>query len=219
MSLAIFDLDETLLAGDSCTLFCEFLVAEGLAPSDFVAQDEQMMERYHQQTLVLSDYISFLIAPLRHLSVSDVDELMPLFVDRYIVPKIYPEALQLIEEYLQKGIRPLIISATSEFIVKAVAEKLGINDVLAIQLEIKNNAYTGQIQGVPTFREGKVSRLYSWAIEHQESTDGATFYSDSINDLPLLELVDNPVATNPDQQLKAIATQHNWPVLQWGKCQ
>lgn len=215
MSLAIFDLDETLLAGDSCTLFCEFLVAEGIASEEFLHQDALMMEHYHAQTLVLNDYIFFLISPLLELSVNDIDALMSRFVERYITPRFYPEALQLIAEYQQQGRRILIISATCEFIVKAIAKKLGISDVLAIQLQAKDNCYTGKVAGVPTFREGKVIRFQHWLTEQQESINGALFYSDSINDLPLLELVEYPIATNPDYKLLAIATQHHWPVLQW----
>ncbi|WP_299194975.1 HAD family hydrolase [uncultured Amphritea sp.] len=215
MTLAIFDLDETLLAGDSCTLFCQFLVDEGIAAADFLQQDALMMERYHAQTLVLADYIRFLIEPVKHLSVDQIDALMPRFVERYIVPRIYPEAQQLLADYQQQGLRPLIISATSEFIVKAVAAQLGVSDLLAIQLQTENNFYTGDVRGVPTFREGKVTRLNSWLTDQQESLDGALFYSDSINDLPLLEQVEFPVAANPDTALMAIASQRNWPVLQW----
>ena len=215
MSLVIFDLDETLLAGDSSTLFCEFLVAEGIATSEFVQQDALMMERYHAQTLVLSDYIHFLLTPLQQLSVDKIDALMPRFVDHYIIPRLHPEAVQLVAKYQRIGVQPLIISATAEFIVKAIADRFAIKDVLAIQLEIIDGRYSGEIAGIPTFREGKVTRLQSWLSEQQKSIDGALFYSDSINDLPLLELVEHPFAVNPDDQLMNIALQRNWPVQQW----
>lgn len=215
MSLAIFDLDETLIAGDSCTLFCEFLVAEGIASAEFLQQDVLMMERYHAQTLVFNDYISFLMSPLLALSITDIDALMPRFIEHYITPRIYPEALQLITQYQRQGIRILIISATCEFIVKAIAQQLVIQDVLAVQLCVLNNHYTGEVSGVPSFRQGKVTRLQHWLIDQQESLDGAFFYSDSINDLPLLELIEQPVVTNPDQALMTIAAERNWPVLQW----
>lgn len=215
MSLVIFDLDETLLAGDSCSLFCEYLVSEGIAPPEFVDEDAQMMVRYHAQTLVLDDYVHFLIKPLKKLSVSDIDALMVKFVDTYIVPNLYPEALLLLKEYQQQAVRILIISATCEFIVKAIGAVLGVHDVLAIQLKIKDDTYSGKILGVPTFREGKITRLSHWLTQHQQSIDNATFYSDSINDLPLLEMIDNPIATNPDHMLMAIAARRHWPILQW----
>lgn len=215
MTLAIFDLDETLLAGDSCSLFCQFLVDEGIAAPVFLQQDAQMMLRYHDQTLVMADYIHFLIEPVKHLSIADIEGLMPVFVERYVVPRLYPQAQRLLAEYQLQGLRTLILSATPEFIVKAVAAYLEMCDFLAIQLESNENRYSGFVSGVPTFREGKVARLHSWLAGQQETLEGSLFYSDSINDLPLLEQVEHPVAVNPDHQLLAIANQRNWPVLLW----
>lgn len=215
MTLAIFDLDETLIRGDSCSLFCEFLVEQGLVGEEFIAEDRRMMDLYNSEKLVLSDYVSFFIEPLQHLTADQVDALMPGFVERFISPCIYPEAIVKLAELKAEGYRPVIVSATAEFIVKAVANTLGVSDVLAIQLEQDQDFYTGQIEGVPTFREGKVTRLQSWLVEQQESIEGAHFYSDSINDLPLLEQVDFPVATNPDGLLLVVASERNWPVLNW----
>lgn len=215
MALAIFDLDETLLAGDSCSLFCQFMLAEGLVDVAFVERDQQMMALYNAETLVLDDYISFFIAPLSHLSMADIDEMMPRFVEQYVAPRIYSEAHQILDIQRALGNRLLIISATAEFIVSAVAKHLNIQDVLAIRLVSEEGYYTGKIDGVPTFRHGKVSRLQRWLIEHEETLDAAQFYSDSINDLPLLEQVEYPIATNPDTQLTQIAGQRNWSVLHW----
>lgn len=122
MALAIFDLDETLIAGDSCTLFCEFLIAEGFAPKSFLRQDAQMMALYNSEKLVLSEYIQFLIEPLNHLSTTEIDALLPGFVEQYVVPRIYPQGLQTLADFKQQGLRPLIISATADFIVKAIAK-------------------------------------------------------------------------------------------------
>lgn len=215
MSLAIFDLDETLIAGDTCSLFCQFLVASGLAGDDFIEQDRRMMELYNAEQLVLSDYVAFLVAPLKHKTRAEIDAVMPDFVARYVAPRIYPEAKQVLADLQQQQRRTLIISATPEFIVQAVANALDVQDVLAICLETDGEHYTGQIAGVPTFREGKVTRLLSWLEDQQESMDGAQFYSDSINDLPLLEQVQYPIAANPDAQLQAIANEREWPVLNW----
>lgn len=215
MALAIFDLDETLVAGDSCSLFCQFLLTEGLVGSEFVERDQKMMALYNAEALVLDDYIGFFIEPLRHLSIATINEMMPRFVEQYIAPRIYSEAHQMLESQFAIGNRSLIVSATAEFIVNAVAHHLGVSDVLAIRLASEQGFYTGKIDGVPTFRSGKVTRLHSWLIEHDETLEGAQFYSDSINDLPLLEQVDYPIATNPDKQLLQIATQRNWSVLNW----
>jgi HAD superfamily hydrolase (TIGR01490 family) len=215
MALAIFDLDETLVCGDSCSLFCQFMLAEGLVDPDFVERDKQMMALYNAEKLVLDDYIGFFIAPLSHLSITAIEQIMPRFVEQYIVPRIYLEAKPILEMQRAQGNRLLIISATAEFIVAAVARHLGVADVLAIRLTSEAGHYTGKIEGIPTFRQGKVTRLLSWLIDQNETLKGAQFYSDSINDLPLLELVDYPIATNPDRQLMEIAAQRHWPVLNW----
>lgn len=215
MALAIFDLDETLVSGDSCSLFCQFMLAEGLVDSDFVERDQQMMVLYNAEQLVLDDYIGFFIKPLSHLSITAINEIMPRFVEQYIAPRIYAEAQQILKVQAALGNRLVIISATAEFIVSAVAQHLGVGDVLAIRLSSEQGYYTGKIEGVPTFRQGKVTRLDSWLIEQNETLIDAQFYSDSINDLPLLELVDYPIATNPDTQLTHIAAQRHWPVLNW----
>lgn len=217
MSLAIFDLDETLIAADTCSLFCQFLVDEGLAGAAFIEQDQRMMELYNAEQLVLSDYVAFLVSPLQQMSCAEIDALMPVFVEKYVVSRIYPQARDMLTQLQQQAHRTLIISATPEFIVRAVANSLGVKDVLAIRLETEGHFYTGKIDGVPTFREGKVTRLKRWLEDQQESLDGAQFYSDSINDLPLLEQVQFPVATNPDGQLLAIANNRDWPVLNWSR--
>lgn len=215
MTLAIFDLDETLIAEDSCSLFCEYMVAEGHVDSRFVERDQAFMEGYKAGELDQEDYIAFFIGELSHLSIEEIDALLPDFVERYIRPVIYPHAMSLLADLKLKGLRPLIISATSAFIVKAVARSLEVDDFIAINLEQDAGFYTGKIRGVPSFREGKVTRLYEWLEAHEEALEGASFYSDSINDLPLLERVDFPVATNPDESLTEIATQRGWSILHW----
>ncbi|UTW11568.1 HAD family hydrolase [Marinobacterium rhizophilum] len=215
MALAIFDLDETLVACDSCSEFSKFMVAQGLAGPAFDVRHRQMMALYGSQQLVLSDYIRFFLAPLSALSCSDIQDLLPGFVEQYIVPKIYPQALQTLGEMRAQGHRVLIVSATAEFIVRAIATKLGVEDVLAIELAVEKNHYSGEIKGVPTFREGKVIRLQRWLSEQNETMDGAYFYSDSINDLPLLEQVDYPVVANADLQLQRIAEKRQWPAVNW----
>lgn len=215
MALAIFDLDETLVACDSCSQFCEFMLAEGLADQAFVERDQQMMELYNNEQLVLDDYIRFFIEPLSKLSCSEIDALMPRFVAQFIVDKVYPQALETLALMKAQGHRVVIVSATAEFIVRAIATELAVDDVLAIELETENGYYTGAVKGVPTFREGKVTRLKQWLIEQSETIDGAYFYSDSINDLPLLEQVENPVVANADAALLRIAEQRQWPAVNW----
>lgn len=217
MALVIFDLDETLIAADSCSKFCEFIVAEGLVDPSFVERDLEMMVQYMAGELDMVEYINFFIGEIRHLSIEEISTRLPRFIDGFIRPVIYPQAQQLITELKARGDRPLIISATSTFIVAAIADLLDVQDFLAIDLKTEGGYYTGEIAGIPSFREGKVTRLKQWLEAEQVSMDGAYFYTDSINDLPLLEQVDHPVATNPDEQLLQIAEHRHWPVLLWDK--
>lgn len=215
MTLAIFDLDETLIAADSCSLFCEYMVAEGIVDESFVKRDLEQMALYKAGQLDLIAYIDFFIGELSHLTTAQIDELLPKFIDTYIQPAIYPQAQTLLGMMRERDVRPLIISATAAFIVKPIASAFGISDYLAIELEEENHKYTGRIAGIPSFREGKVERLKIWLQAQGESLEGASFYSDSINDQPLLEFVDHPVATNPDQALTELAVKNSWPVLRW----
>ncbi|MFT6914338.1 MAG: HAD superfamily hydrolase (TIGR01490 family) [Motiliproteus sp.] len=217
MPLAIFDLDETLVRGDCSTRFCEFIERAGLidAPG-FVEAERAMMDNYRHQRLSMDAYIAFILAPLSTMSTDQIAALMPAFIDRCISDHIYPQALALLNAHHRRGDRILIISASADFIVDAVAESLAVEDVLAINLErTAQGCYSGLIQGVPSYREGKVIRLHAWLQQQDETLAGACFYSDSINDQPLLELVDYPVATNPDRCLAELANRRGWPVLDW----
>lgn len=181
----------------------------------FVQRDRDFMAIYMSGQLEQADYIKFFIGELKHLSIKQIEDLLPRFVETCIKPSIYPQALELIAIHKQRGLRPLIISATSAFIVRAAALVLDIEDYLAIELEAESGHYTGRIDGIPPFREGKVIRLKAWLEEQNESLDGAYFYTDSINDLPLMEQVDHPIATNPDPKLTEISEQKGWPVVRW----
>ncbi|TCK08627.1 HAD family hydrolase [Marinobacterium mangrovicola] len=215
-TLAIFDLDETLVRGDTASLFCRFMVDTGLADGTFVDQEQELMQRYADETLSMPEYVAFMLKPLRHIPAAEVQALMPAFIDGYVRHRIYPQARALIQHQREKGRFPLIISATPAFLVQAVAGELGVADVLAIDLELSERGrYTGAIEGIATYREGKVSRLHAWLEQQQKTLDGARFYTDSINDLALLEQVDSPFATNPDERLTKIAERRGWPILRW----
>ncbi|MBS97212.1 MAG: HAD-IB family hydrolase [Oceanospirillaceae bacterium] len=216
MSLAIFDLDETLIRGDTASLFCRFMVDTGLADGTFVDREQELMQRYADETLSMPEYVAFMLKPLRQLDVDQVNALMPRFVDDCIAHRIYPQAHSLIAHQRAVGRHPLIISATPEFLVRAVARALAVDDVLAINLEVdESQRYSGAIQGIPTYREGKVHRLLDWLKETGHTLENARFYSDSINDLPLLECVEYPFCANPDPRLTAVARQRGWPVMHW----
>ncbi|WP_261841863.1 HAD family hydrolase [Aliamphritea ceti] len=221
MALAIFDLDETLVAGDSASLFCRYLVDHGFAGDDFLAGDAAFSEQYSAGSLDMCDYIRFQLQPLMHLDKQQIDALMPVFVNEYLSPRVYADARELLSACRAQGKRLVIISATAAFIVRAVAKELEVEDVLAIELqetidsETSKVTYSGEVAGIPSFREGKIIRLKAWLEEQGESMDGAYFYSDSMNDLPLLELVEHPVATNPDKSLSELATSRGWQLIRW----
>lgn len=216
MALAIFDLDETLVAADSASLFCRFLHDRGLADDDFLRRDDAMMALYNNQQLSMPEYIESLLEPVLQLHADEIDALMPEYVRDYVAPRIYPQARELLTELRANGERLLIISATVTFIVRAVARELGVDEVLAIDLkQDAHGYYTGKIDGIPSFREGKVQRLMIWCEEQNEDLTDARFYSDSINDLALLEQVPCPVPTNPDAKLSEIASQRGWSTLKW----
>ena len=221
MALAIFDLDETLVAGDSASLFCRFLVDHGFAGDEFIEGDQAFSQQYSAGTLDMRDYVRFQLQPLMHLEKQQVDALMPVFVNEYLAPRVYADARRLLAERRAQGKRLVIISATAAFIVRAVAKELGVEDVLAIELQetfdsdTSKARYNGEVAGIPSFREGKIIRLKAWLEEQGESMDGAYFYSDSMNDLPLLELVEHPVATNPDKSLSELAVFRGWQLIRW----
>ncbi|WP_261841879.1 HAD family hydrolase [Aliamphritea ceti] len=217
MALRIFDLDETITCCDTSSLFCEYLKETGLVTDPgFVAEEQRLMDEYARGSMSVVEYIRFQMKPLADMNVADIDHLTERFVADVIVPKIYPQAKVLLSELRSAGHRVVIVSATATFIVRAVGKQLGVDEVLAIDLCVDgDDCYTGEIDGVPTYKEGKVTRLNAWLEAEQESLKGAAFYSDSMNDLPLLEVVEQPVATNPDPRLAVIARERNWAQLNW----
>ena len=217
MSLAIFDLDETLVAADTASLWCEWMVEQGMVSGEvFMAEEARMMQLYADGQLDMADYMAFTQQPLKGMTKEQIAELIPAYIEQKILRRVYPQGRALIEDLQQSGYRVVVISATSEALVEPIANELGVTDVLAIQLAYDDNGFhTGETRGVLTFREGKVTRLNEWLELQKESLNGSRFYSDSMNDLPLLEQVDHPVVTNGDHKLRTIAQQRNWQLLDW----
>lgn len=217
MALAIFDLDETLIDGDCASLWAHEMAKIGWVDGEsFLRKDAELMAEYAFGTLSMEDYMAFSLAPLVGRTADEVDHVVAPFVEDVIEPLIYSDAMRCIASHRKAGDRILVISASAEFLVGAVAERLGIDEILAIQLEEQHGFYSGNTLGVLTYREGKVRRLREWAEAVGESLDGAHFYSDSINDLPLLEQVAHPHVVNPDPLLREQAEVRGWPQLSWG---
>ncbi|WP_196161064.1 HAD family hydrolase [Reinekea sp. G2M2-21] len=214
MTLAIFDLDNTLINGDSDHAWGQFLINESLVDrAEMEAINDQFLGQYQAGTLDIEEYLSFALAFLANKSPAELAPIHQRFMQTMIEPMMLPDAEQLIETHRQQGDTLLIITATNRFVTEPIAQRLGINHLIACEPELKNGRYTGKPTGIPSFQHGKVDRLDMWLKEQQQSLTGAWFYSDSHNDLPLLEQVDNPVAVNPDDRLRKRAQEQGWTIL------
>ena len=214
MSLAIFDLDHTLLDGDSDYLWGEYMVEHGIVDADsYKARNEEFFQQYQAGTLDNDVYLEFALEPLTQHSLDDLYAWRADFIDRWIKPIIFPGAANLLQKHRDNGDTLLIISATHLFVTEPVADLLQVDHLLSTEPEIVNNRYTGRFVGTPTFREGKVTVLKQWMEANQVSLAGSHFYSDSMNDLALLESVETAITVDPDDQLKAIAKARGWPVI------
>ena len=216
MALAIFDLDETLIHGDCASLWSSEMAKLGWVDGEsFLQQDQELMALYAEGKLAMEDYMTFSLSPLVGRSAEEVAFVVEPYVEDVIEPLFYSDAIRCLANHRAAGDRILIISASAHFLVSAIAARLKVEDVLAIDIEEQQGIYSGRTLGVLTYREGKVTRLKAWLEEQGENLDGAYFYSDSRNDLPLLQLVSNAYAVNPDPVLREHAEQAGWPILNW----
>jgi len=216
MALAIFDLDETLIDGDCASLWSREMAKLGWVDGEsFVRRDAELMTLYAEGKLAMEDYMAFSLEPLVGRTPEEVAHVVEPFVEEVIEPLLYGDACACLAQHRAAGDRPLVISASGIHLVGPIAERLGIEEVLAINLDVQHGFYSGRTQGVLTYRAGKVTRLHAWLNEQGESLDGAYFYSDSRNDLTLLQLVARPHAVNPDPVLREQAERAGWPILSW----
>ena len=216
MALAIFDLDETLIHGDCASLWSEQMVRLGWVDGEsFLRRDRELMEAYGKGHLAMEDYMAFSLEPLIGRTPEEVDHLVEPWVEDFIEPIIFSEATRTIAEHRKAGDRILVISASGVHLVGPIASRLGIDEYLGIELEVEKGFYTGKTVGTLTYREGKITRLLEWLDQQEENLEGASFYSDSRNDLPLLLKVDHPYVVNPDPVLREHAEKNGWPILVW----
>jgi len=216
MPLAIFDLDETLIHGDCASLWSEQMGRLGWVDSEsFMRRNDELMAAYGRGELAMETFMAFSLEPMAGRTPEEVRYLVEPWVEDVIEPIIFSEATRTIARHRAEGDRILIISASGTHLVGPIADRLGVDDYLAIELDVAHGTYTGQTLGVLTYRAGKVTRLREWLHDQGESLDGASFYSDSRNDLPLLLEVEHPHVVNPDPVLREHAESAGWPIHHW----
>jgi HAD superfamily hydrolase (TIGR01490 family) len=214
MTLAIFDLDNTLIANDSDYLWGEFLVDQGIVDRTIYEHiNAQFYEDYQQGTLDMVAFLRFALKPLADHPIAQLHLWREQFLAEVISPILLKAAAELVEKHRSLGHTLLVITATNRFITAPIVEMYGIENLIATTPELVDEQYTGEIVGVPCFQEGKVTLLNVWLEETGESLTGSYFYSDSHNDLPLLKLVDNPVAIDPDEKLRHFAEAQGWEIM------
>ncbi len=215
--LALFDLDGTLLDGDTDELWCRFLIDEGLLDrATFAAANRDIAERYAAGAITPAEFCALYAATLAGRSAADWAPLRERFVTTEIAPRLGAASFALIAEHREAGDRLVLTTTTNRFLTVPIADELGIADLIATELEIAAGTFTGRNVGVLNMREGKVTRLKAWlATEGFSDTSlaDAIFYSDSINDLPLLSVVGRPIVVDPDARLEAAALAASWPVV------
>ncbi|UOG93372.1 MAG: HAD-IB family hydrolase [Candidatus Thiothrix sulfatifontis] len=214
MTLALFDLDNTLLNGDSDYAWGQFLVSKGLVEREhYETANQYFYDQYKQGVLDIHEFAAFSFQPLSERSMAELAALHREFMISSVHPMITDAAQQLVEQHRRQGHTLVVITATNSFITRPIVEAFGIPHLLATEPKVMDGRYTREIVGVPCFQAGKVTRLQHWLENRAETLAGSYFYSDSRNDLPLLEMVDNPVAVDPDDTLRTIAQEKGWPII------
>jgi len=214
LALAIFDLDNTLLRGDSDHAWGRFLIenhiVDGVA---YERENERYYAQYQAGTLDIMEFLAFALHPLSQHDRATLERWHREYMQSKVLPMILPSARALVETHRARGDTLLIITATNRFVTAPIAREFGVPHLIATEPEERDGRYTGKVAGTPSYREGKVARLQEWLAEHGKTLADSWFYSDSHNDLPLLSIVDHPVAVNPDDILQREAQQRGWPIL------
>ena len=214
MSLAIFDLDNTLLADDSDYLWGQFLIEQGIVDGAAYERDnQQFYDDYRAGTLDIQEFLAFMLRPLAEHPLEQLLTWRAQFIEDKIRPILLPKATELLARHRTAGDTLLIITATNRFLTAPIAELLEVPHLLATEVEFTAGRYTGRPIGIPCFQHGKVERLSAWLAETGHNLDESWFYSDSHNDLPLLGQVSYPVAVDPDATLAEHAQERGWPII------
>jgi HAD superfamily hydrolase (TIGR01490 family) len=214
LSLAIFDLDNTLIADDSDYLWGQFLVDQGIVDKAYYeAANAKFYQDYKQGNLNITEFLHFSLKPLADNDPADLYRWRNQFIDTVIRPLLLKPAEELIEKHRLRGDTIMVITATNRFVTEPIAKLYGIENLIATTPEVVNGRYTGGFSGIPCFQEGKVKLLEQWLNNSSETLENSWFYSDSHNDIPLLNRVTHPVAVDPDEKLSAFAKEMAWPII------
>ena len=214
MGLALFDLDNTLIAGDSDHLWGDFLVSQGrVDATEHKALNAHFYDQYKNGELNIDEYLAFALGPMTGMTKETLAPLQRQFVRDHIEPILLDAAFALLEQHRALGDTLVIITATNTLVTQPIADRLGVEHLIGCEAEIIEGCYTGKPTGVPSFAKGKVARMQSWCEENKKSMENAVFYSDSHNDLPLLRTVDRAVAVDPDDRLREEAVRKGWDVI------
>ena len=214
MSLAIFDLDNTLISDDSDYLWGQFLVDQGIVDKDqYEESNAKFYDDYKLGQLDIVEFLHFSLAPLANNEPEQLFKWRKQFIEEVIKPIQLKPAIRLVNKHRFKGDTVLVITATNRFVTEPIVKLFGIDNLLATTPEFIDDRYTGKFEGIPCYQEGKVKLLEEWLKDSSETLENSWFYSDSHNDLPLLKLVDNPVAVDPDETLRDYAQQQDWTII------
>jgi HAD superfamily hydrolase (TIGR01490 family) len=214
VSLAIFDLDNTLIAIDSDHAWGEFLLEQGAVDAEAYREaNDRFMADYEAGTLDIHAFLAVALKPLADNSPEQLAAWHQQFMASKVEPNILPKGEELLARHRSRGDTLLIVTATNRFITGPIAERLGVDHLIAVEPEVRDGRYTGGVSGTPSYREGKVKRLEEWLADKDLTLDDAWFYSDSHNDLALLELVEHPVAVDPDPTLREEAEKRGWRII------
>ena len=211
-NLTIFDLDNTLLSGDSDRAWGQYIVEKKIVSDEFLLESENFYNSYYDGSLDIHSFLDFCLKPLMENEWSDLIELRKGFIENKIKPMILNKAVEAVELSKSKG--PVVIAtATNSFVTRPIADLFGIKNLIATEFIIKDNKFTGEVDGVPCFREGKVQKVEEWIKENGYNLLDATFYSDSFNDLPLLEKVKTAIVVDGDDKLIEKAKHNEWQCI------
>jgi HAD superfamily hydrolase (TIGR01490 family) len=214
-NLAIFDLDNTILNGDSDYSWINFLIEKRLVDKDeYERKNKYFYNQYYQGKLNYDEWAEFALTTIKGKKPEEIEDILSKFLNEIIEPMINIYALKLLHDHTHNNDIMLLASATNSVIVEPIAKRLGFKNVVSTEVEIIDEIYTGKVLGIPALSEGKLIKVKEWMLQNRiESFDNTSFYSDSINDLPLLAVVSKPVAVNPDDMLRKECRKRSWEII------